>query len=372
MAERQSPDSHGIAETAHQGPRPTRLTQGDLRIESLTPAKGPVGYLDQEIVTIAWYGPTPLDLQGWQIRDKEARDSYTFGEVTLVPGAKLRLHDAGNPARDTLADIFWGRNRLSWCWENQVLHLLDPDGIIHAQYVFTAGTHSASRHQPRWSITPAKPSSLAMDAAVAGIDRRLQVLLDNAHLTLSRLEARLEAAHELMFDRRIAQPPLPESSPAPPPSAAEATPLSATADNGAASQSPPPVTSIGQYLRATLWRLVARPAVVGLLLAFGFGGTLGSAVTSSFFQPSASSPSDGEEPSDPEASTLARLLAALQSNGQTDGVPGNEKATAKPDGSLPVGQTQIREYVESLKQRLAELEAVMNQTQQPVSESGVP
>jgi hypothetical protein len=211
-----------------------------------------------------------------------------------------------------------------------------------------------------------------MDAAVAGIDRRLEVLLDNAHLTLSRLEARLEAAHELMFDRRIPQPPAPEASLTPPPSAAEATPLSATADNGAPSQSPPPVTSIGQFLRATVWRLLARPAVVGILVAFGFGGTLGSAVTSNFFQPTASSPSDAEEPSDPEASTLARLLAALQSNGQTDGVPSNAQAPEQPDGSLPVGQTQIREYVESLKQRLAELEAVMSQTQQPVAESVAP
>jgi hypothetical protein len=119
-----------------------------------------------------------LDPQGWQIRDKQARDSYTFGEVTLVAGAKLWLHNAGNPARDTPADTNWGRNRLSWCWENQVLHLLDPDGAIYAQYVFTANTQSAARHQPRWSITPANTSSLATNDAVAALDGRIETLPD--------------------------------------------------------------------------------------------------------------------------------------------------------------------------------------------------
>ena len=400
MAERQSPAEQATAESARLAAGSHRDTRGALKIESITPAKGPVGYLDQEIVTIAWYGAVPLSLRGWQIRDKNARDTYTFGDIVLAAGTRLRLHNAGDPCRDTPTDIYWGHVRPHWCRENQVLHLLDPEGIIHAQYLVGAAEADALRDYPRWNVTPSRPSSAVTEDEAHAMNERLALLLSHAHVAQERLESLLGAAQQQTAGpgqslraqslpvqsipaqslpvqslpvQSIAVQGIPaqhgqphQSQPAAVAAAAAqdqtAVPVQNTQPQpsqpqpgqprAAASTAPQPGTPetqtprpqsqvlvtvgpIRHFLRTMAWNLLTRPAVVGLLLAFLFGGTLGSTITGALFQQSAS-PTGEQEPAERAADTVADVLSALSRKGQT-------KPTGRTKPTSNAGTTGQRE-----------------------------
>ncbi len=122
-------------------------TLGLLRIEfSVTGAS-------EGLVVVSWDGARDLPLNGWQIRDNDARNTYAFGDLTLSPGATVKLHSGGEGGQDSASDLYWDGGEVRWN-EDDVLHLLDPLGIVHAQCVCaTATTRGAIAETKQRTIT---------------------------------------------------------------------------------------------------------------------------------------------------------------------------------------------------------------------------
>lgn len=117
-------------------------TQGALQIELSESEAGQVQ------VAVVWAGNRDLPLNGWQLRDDQARNTYTFADVTLSPGASVRVHPGGDAAQDSASDLHWGEGKVRWD-DDEVLHLLDPRGIVQAQCVFGAAlAREAARGEP--------------------------------------------------------------------------------------------------------------------------------------------------------------------------------------------------------------------------------
>ncbi len=129
--------------------------QSTLRIEFSAPNAR------EELVVVAWDGEQDLPLNGWQIRDSEARNTYTFGDLTLSPGKTVTLHSGGDAAQDSASDLYWDGGEDRW-HEGDVLHLLDLRGLVQAQCLCAATTTRRATTKKKRTVkkqTVAKPAA---------------------------------------------------------------------------------------------------------------------------------------------------------------------------------------------------------------------
>ncbi len=112
-------------------PIPTEPPGAGVVIVEITAVTGP-GELNQELVSIANFGDSPVALQGWKVVDSAGRE-YTFGQVTLFgDGAAIMLHSAVGINGPT--DLFWGLDEAVW-ESGETVSLLDQTGSVRASFV---------------------------------------------------------------------------------------------------------------------------------------------------------------------------------------------------------------------------------------------
>lgn len=83
--------------------------------------------LDEEWVRFTNRGGAPVDLTGWQVADESSSHRYTFGDLTLAPGASVTLFTGCGSDSDT--ERYWC-NSDSAVWNNSgdTVFLKDPSG----------------------------------------------------------------------------------------------------------------------------------------------------------------------------------------------------------------------------------------------------
>jgi micrococcal nuclease len=86
--------------------------------------------LNDEYVTLANRGNETLDLSGWTVTD-EAGKTYTFGNVTLEPDARVTLHSGSG--EDTASDVYWGQSSAVWNNAGDTVTVRDADGDVVAE-----------------------------------------------------------------------------------------------------------------------------------------------------------------------------------------------------------------------------------------------
>jgi hypothetical protein len=96
--------------------------QGDVRAWMIypcrvgcgAPAQGRISLNVQErkdeYIAVTNTGPTPLDLEPYQLKTSPYSYSFAPGSV-LNPGQTVRVHVKGDPAEDTPTEKHWGRSR---------------------------------------------------------------------------------------------------------------------------------------------------------------------------------------------------------------------------------------------------------------------
>jgi hypothetical protein len=107
---------------------PTTPAADGIRAEILSLAGA--GTAESEVVTIQNDGSEPLFLTGWYLRDAQGL-TYTFPQVTLHPGATLKIHTGSG--RDTAADLYWGRSNPVWT-SGELAALYDIQNVARAFY----------------------------------------------------------------------------------------------------------------------------------------------------------------------------------------------------------------------------------------------
>jgi hypothetical protein len=70
-------------------------------------------------------GDAPLDLDGYEVYDAVDND-YTFGAVTVDPGATITLYTGSGT--DTDSEVYWGRGGGVWNNGGDTVFVDDPDG----------------------------------------------------------------------------------------------------------------------------------------------------------------------------------------------------------------------------------------------------
>ena len=89
-----------------------------------------VGSAASEVVTLQNNGPDAIVLTGWTIKDDQGT-TFTFPQVTLYPGAALKVHTAAG--KDTPSDLYWGRT--SPVWEaGELAAVYDTQNVARAFY----------------------------------------------------------------------------------------------------------------------------------------------------------------------------------------------------------------------------------------------
>ena len=86
---------------------------------------------NQEYVKITNEGTTPVNLNGWEIRDQDAKHTYTFSSYTLNSKSTVTL--VSGHGQDSGSTLYW--NKYSFIWNNH-----DPD---HNEYGDTAYLYNA-------------------------------------------------------------------------------------------------------------------------------------------------------------------------------------------------------------------------------------
>jgi micrococcal nuclease len=93
------------------------VADSDLRFVSIT--ADPDGHdgdnLNGEVVVFDNGGDNPLSLADWTVTD-EAGHRYAFGNVTLSPGDRVRLHTGTGETSTAggVTDVYWGSNSPIW------------------------------------------------------------------------------------------------------------------------------------------------------------------------------------------------------------------------------------------------------------------
>ncbi|MHC1597921.1 MAG: lamin tail domain-containing protein [Methermicoccaceae archaeon] len=87
--------------------------------------------LNDEYVVISNSGDTPVNLEGWKLKDK-ARHTYTFYDVTLQAGATIKVH-TGSGA-DTGTDLYWERSSAVWNNDHDTACLYNEEGELVDSY----------------------------------------------------------------------------------------------------------------------------------------------------------------------------------------------------------------------------------------------
>lgn len=89
--------------------------------------------LNEETVTLHNGGETAVDLSGWTVAD-EAGHEYTFGDVTLDPGASVTLHTGSGT--DTATDVYWGRSSAVWNNDGDTVTVRDPSDAVVVRHSY--------------------------------------------------------------------------------------------------------------------------------------------------------------------------------------------------------------------------------------------
>ena len=118
---------------AGETPAPARIATGDLRIDYILPDPSWEEGAQHEYVLIRNYDEVTIHLKGWQVKD-ESGTTFTFPDVSLLPGASLRLHVA--KGLNTATDIYWGRTGSVWNNGGDSGYLIDPTGRIVSGYFY--------------------------------------------------------------------------------------------------------------------------------------------------------------------------------------------------------------------------------------------
>lgn len=93
--------------------------------------------LNGEVVTITNRLTVPLDLSGWSLCDAMAACFRFVNEVTVGPGASIRVR-AGS-GQDTLLDVYMGRSEPIWDNWADIATLRDREGVIQSRCVWDRG-----------------------------------------------------------------------------------------------------------------------------------------------------------------------------------------------------------------------------------------
>lgn len=88
-----------------------------------------------EWVELTNEGNAPVDLGGYTLKD-EGLHLYTFGAVTLAPGATLLIHSGRGS--DTLTDLYWGlANEAVWNNDGDTAYLHTSTGLFVDCFAYT-------------------------------------------------------------------------------------------------------------------------------------------------------------------------------------------------------------------------------------------
>lgn len=92
--------------------------------------------VDKESVLIEWVGDSPLQLDGWTLRDLAGHRYVMPQGVLLVSGQRLRVYTGGDPSEDSVAPaasekvLHMGRRAAIWNNHGDLLELIDGSGVI--------------------------------------------------------------------------------------------------------------------------------------------------------------------------------------------------------------------------------------------------
>jgi hypothetical protein len=89
------------------------------------------GTLDVETVVVKYNGAGELDLTGWQLKDPQGSNTYTFPSFKLFKGGAVQVHT--RDGTDTAIDLYWGQGQAAWKSGEAVL-LADPSGQVQDSY----------------------------------------------------------------------------------------------------------------------------------------------------------------------------------------------------------------------------------------------
>lgn len=92
--------------------------------------------VDEEWVTFAWEGDTPLPLRGWRLQDYANRHQYRFPDITVPPRSTVRVVTGGDPARNTADALHMGRTRAVWNNAGDAVFLVDDRNVLRASYAY--------------------------------------------------------------------------------------------------------------------------------------------------------------------------------------------------------------------------------------------
>ncbi|MGM0446745.1 MAG: DUF4350 domain-containing protein [Methanobacteriota archaeon] len=105
---------------------------GSLAFDSIEydPAGDPV---EDEYVAFVNDGDEVLDLDGYEVYDA-ADNGYTFGAVSVDPGATITLYTGSGT--DTDGEVYWGRGQGVWNNGGDTVFVDDPDGNTVVEYSY--------------------------------------------------------------------------------------------------------------------------------------------------------------------------------------------------------------------------------------------
>jgi len=92
--------------------------------------------VNKESVLIEWNGDSPLQLDGWILRDLAGHRYAIPDGVLMVSGQRLRVFTGGDPAQDSIAPgdnekvLHMGRRAAIWNNTGDLLELIDVNGVI--------------------------------------------------------------------------------------------------------------------------------------------------------------------------------------------------------------------------------------------------
>lgn len=115
--------------------------------------------LNGEVVTITNRLTVPLDLSGWTLCDAVAACFEFADETSVGPSASIRVRTG--TGRDTVLDVYMGRNAPMWDNWADIATLRDPRGSIRSRCVWDRGRglDCLAGQAPRVR-GPARPSEL--------------------------------------------------------------------------------------------------------------------------------------------------------------------------------------------------------------------
>ena len=91
---------------------------------------GGAGTAASEVVTLQNDSQIAVTLTGWMLKDNQGT-TFTFPEVTLFPGALLKVHTLAG--KNTASDLYWGLSAPVWK-AGELAGLYDPQNIVRSFY----------------------------------------------------------------------------------------------------------------------------------------------------------------------------------------------------------------------------------------------